>query len=151
MSIQKEPTDEIHTAIAQRLKSAVLKEARARGIPLRSVLEAALLDRYNPERSSNDRQLIARELKTLRRDITHVSAGNKVLFEAMGLLVKNLFSSLTPPTAEGRVAGDAFYARFVDAVVRAIETNESLMDQVMSLAAAGYDVQPSDAKETTDA
>lgn len=152
MSIQKEPTDEIHTAIALRLKRAIVKEARARDVPLRSVLEAALLDRYDPERSSNDRQLIARELKTLRRDIGHVSAGNKILFEAMALLVKNLFSSLTPPTAEGRLAGDAFYARFIDAVVRAIEMNEPLMDQVLSLAIAAHDTDPDlPTKEHVDA
>ena len=139
MSIQREPSEEIHTLIASRLKRAVVREAAERRIPLRSVLEAALADRYDPERGARDQQQVIRELKTLRREITHVSAGNKVLFEAQALLVKNLFSSLTPPTAEGRLAGDAFYARFIDAVVCAIETNEPLMDQVLALAIVQHD------------
>jgi len=139
MTVQQEPSDAIHTRIAERLKRAVLREASQRGISLRGVLEAALRDRYDPEREARDKQLVIRELKTMRREITHVSASNKVLFEAMALLVKNLFSSLTPPTAEGRVAGDQFYARFIDAVVRAIENNEPLMDQVLSLAIVNYD------------
>ena len=153
MTVQKEPTDEIHTHIAERLKRAVVREASKRGIPLRSVLEAALHDRYDPERGAQDRQLVIRELKTLRRELSHVSAGNKVLFEAMALLVKNLFSSLTPPTAEGRAAGDQFYARFIDAVVRAIENNEPLMDQVLSLAIVNYDneTKKSDAEVSPDA
>jgi hypothetical protein len=139
MTVQQEPSDAIHTRIAARLKRAVMREAAQRGISLRGVLEAALRDRYDPEREARDKQLVIRELKTMRREITHVSASNKVLFEAMALLVKNLFSSLTTPTAEGRVAGDQFYTRFIDAVVRAIESNEPLMDQVLSLAIVNYD------------
>ena len=67
--------------------------------------------------------------------------------------MKNLFSSLTPPTAEGRVAGDQFYARFIDAVVRAIEKNEPLMDQVLSLAIINYDseTKKSDVEVSPDA
>jgi hypothetical protein len=135
----RDPTAHLHLRLSQRLKRAALHEASERGISVRSVLEAALRDRYDPERAARDKQLILRELKTMRREITHVSAGNKVLFEAMALLVKNLFSSLTPPTADGRLAGDAFYARFIDAVARAIEANEPLMDQVLSLAIVNYD------------
>lgn len=135
----REPTAHLHLRLSQRLKRAATQEAAERRITVRSVLEAALRDRYDPEREARDKQLVLRELKTLRREITHVSAGNKVLFEAMALLVKNLFSTLTPPTADGRLAGDAFYARFIDAVARAIETNEPLMDQVLSLAIVNYD------------
>lgn len=152
MSTRREPSEEIHTLIASRLKRALVREAVERRIALRSVLEAALTDRYDPEREKRDLQQVVRELKTLRREITHVSAGNKVLFEAVALLVKNLFSSLTPPTAEGRLAGDAFYARFIDAVVRAIEANEPLMDQVLSLAIVQHDATAtlSEPKETSD-
>jgi hypothetical protein len=151
MSVRREPSEEIHTLIASRLKRAVVREASERGIALRSVLEAALSDRYDPERGARDQQQVIRELKTLRREITHVSAGNKVLFEALALLVKNLFSSLTPPTAEGRLAGDAFYARFIDAVVRAIETNEPLMDQVLALAIVQHDNSPPETETHPDA
>ncbi|MBS1999202.1 MAG: hypothetical protein JSS86_22905 [Cyanobacteria bacterium SZAS LIN-2] len=152
MSTQREPSEEIHTLIASRLKRALVREAVERRIALRSVLEAALIDRYDPEREKRDLQQVVRELKTLRREITHVSAGNKVLFEAVALLVKNLFSSLTPPTAEGRLAGDAFYARFIDAVVRAIEANEPLMDQVLSLVIVQHDATAtlSEPEETSD-
>jgi len=143
----------INTRVSGKLKRAVLREAAERGITVRSVLEAALRDRYDPERAARDKQRIVRELKTLRRELTHVAAGHKVLFEAMALLVKNLFSSLSPPTAEGRVAGDQFYARFIDAVVRAIENNEPLMDQVLSLAIVNYDseTKQSDAEVSPDA
>lgn len=147
MSTQREPSEEIHTMIASRLKRAAVRESIERRIALRSVLEAALSDRYDPDRGTRDLQQVARELKTLRREITHVSAGNKVLFESIALLVKNLFSSLTPPTAEGRLAGDAFYARFIDAVARAIETNAPLMDQVLALAIVQHD-NPSTETET---
>ncbi len=141
--------DHIHTHLSAKLKRAVLREASERGITLRGILEAALRDRYDPERATNDKQLVIRELKTLRREVTHVAAGNKVLFEALALLVKNLFSSLTPPTAEGRLAGDQFYARFIDAVVHAIEGNEPLMEQVLSLAIVNYDADSSMQKEDT--
>lgn len=152
MNKQREPSDVIHTSISARLKRAAVRESIERRIALRSVLEAALSDRYDPERGARDRQQVIRELKTLRREITHISAGNKVLFEALALLVKNLFSSLTPPTAEGRLAGDAFYARFIDAVVRAIEANEPLMDQVLSLAIVQHDTAAnlSEPEETTE-
>jgi pyridoxal biosynthesis lyase PdxS len=151
MSTRREPSEEIHTLIASRLKRAVVREARERGIALRSVLEGALIDRYDPERGARDQQQVIRELKTLRREITHISAGNKVLFEALALLVKNLFSSLTPPTAEGRLAGDAFYTRFIDAVVRAIEANEPLMDQVLALAIVQHDNHPPETEIHPDA
>ena len=128
------PTAHLHLRLPQTLKNAVAREASERGISTRNVFEAALRDRYDPERSARDGQLVVRELKALRREVTQVSAGNRVLFEALGLLVKNLFSSLTPPTAEGRLAGDAFYARFIDAVAHAIEKNDALMDRVLSLA-----------------
>ncbi len=136
---RREPVAHLHLRLSAQLKRAVMREAAERRITVRGVLEAALRDRYDPERAANDKQLAIRELKTLRREVTHVAAGNKVLFEAMALLVKNLFSSLTPPTAEGRLAGDQFYARFIDAVVHAIEGNEPLMDQVLSLAIVNYD------------
>lgn len=125
--------------LAAPLKRAVAREAAERHITFRSVVEAALRDRYDPERAYNDRQLVIRELKTLRREIRHVAAGNTVLFEALALLVKNLFSSLTPPTAEGRLAGDTFYARFIEAVTGAIERNEALMEQVLALAIVNFD------------
>ena len=136
---QNEPTDHLHLRLAPTLKRAAAREAAERRITLRNVVEAALRERYDPERAYSDRQHVIRELKTLRREITTVSAGNKVLFEALALLVKNLFSSLTPPTAEGRLAGDAFYARFIDAVVQAIERNEALMEQVLAMAIVSYD------------
>ena len=142
--------DHIHTHLSAKLKRAVLREAAERGITLRGILEAALRDRYDPERATSDKQLLIREIKTLRREVTNVAAGNKVLFEAMALLVKNLFSSLTPPTAEGRVAGDAFYARFIDAVVHAIESNEPLMEQVLSLAIVNYDSPPPQTETGTE-
>ncbi|HEX3896214.1 MAG TPA: hypothetical protein VHW73_08380 [Rudaea sp.] len=141
----------MHTRVAVRLKRALLREASERGITVRNVLEAALRDRYDPHREARDKLLVIRELKTMRREITHVSAGNKVLFEAVALLVKNLFSSLTPPTAEGRIAGDAFYARFIDAVVRAIETNDPLMDQVLSLAIVRHDEPKPNLEASRDA
>jgi len=129
----------LNTRVSAKLKRAALREAAERRLTVRGVIEAALRDRYDPERANQEKQSMIRELKTMRREITHVAAGNKVLFEALALLVKNLFSSLTPPSAEGRLAGDAFYARFIDAVVHAIESNEPLMDQVLSLAIVNHD------------
>lgn len=139
MTLKQEPAQFIHTRLSSPLKRAALREAAERRITLRGILEAALRDRYDPERDANDKHLFIRELKTLRHEVAHVAAGNKILFEALALLVKNLFSSLTPPTAEGRVAGDQFYARFIDAVVHAIESNEPLMQQVLALAIVNYD------------
>lgn len=142
----------INTRFSPRLKGAALREAAERRVSLRAVLEAAVRDRYDPEQSAAEKQLILRELKTLRREILQVGAGNKVLFEALSLLVKNLFSSLTPPTAEGRLAGDAFYARFIDAVITAIEGDDALMDRVLSLAIIQHDgtSHPPEPETTTD-
>lgn len=137
----------VHLWLATSLRRAAAREAAERRITFRSVVEAALRDRYDPERAGNDRQLVIRELKTLRQEITQVAAGNKVLFEALALLVKNLFSSLSPPTAEGRLAGDAFYARFIDAVVQAIENNQSLMEQVLVMAIVSYDGETNTTEE----
>lgn len=142
----------LNTRFSHPLKLAALQEAAKRRVTLRSVLETALRDRYDPERGGTEFRLVGRELKTLRREVAQVSAGNRVLFEALGLLVKNLFSSLAPPTAEGRIAGDAFYARFIDAVVRAIEKDDALMDQVLSLAIVAHDTERSETlKEKSDA
>lgn len=140
--LEKDTPVFINTRFSRRLKRAALREAAERRVSLRAVLEAAVRDRYDPERSASEKQLLIRELKTLRREVMQASAGNKVLFEALSLLVKNLFSSLTPPTAEGRVVGDAFYARFIDAVIAAIETDDAVMDRVLSLAAVQYDSTP---------
>lgn len=145
---ESEAFDVINTRLSMRLKRAAMREAAERRITLRGILEAALRDRYDPERDGNDKQLFIRELKTLRNEVAQVAAGNKILFEALALLVKNLFSSLTPPTAEGRVAGDQFYARFIDAVVHAIESNEPLMQQVLSLAIVNYDGGESQREQT---
>jgi hypothetical protein len=133
------PAEHVHMRLAASLKRAAAREAAERHITFRGVVEAALRDRYDPERAYTDRQLVIRELKTLRREIANVSTGNTVLFEALALLVKNLFSSLTPPTAEGRLAGDAFYARFIEAVTGAIERNETVMAQVLALSVVNYD------------
>jgi hypothetical protein len=114
------------------------------------ILEAAVRDRYDPERAATEKQLVLRELKTLRREVLQVGAGNKVLFEALGLLVRNLFSSLTPPTADARLVGDQFFARFVDAVASAIENDDALMDRVLSLAVVRHDGMPSEPEETTN-
>lgn len=131
---EKDSSDIINTRFSSRLKRAALREAAERRVSLRAILEAAVRDRYDPERSATEMQLVIRELKTLRREILQVGAGNKVLFEALALLTKNLFSSLTPPTAEARLVGDQFYARFIDAVIAAIENDDALMDRVLSLA-----------------
>jgi hypothetical protein len=142
----------LHTRLSHPLKRAALQEAAKRRVTLRSVLETALRDRYDPDRAGAELRLVVRELKALRREVAQVSAGNRVVFEALGLLVKNLFSSLTPPTSEGRIAGDVFYARFIEAVVRAVEKDEALMDQVLSLAIVAHDAARSETlKEKSDA
>lgn len=137
-SIEKDLSEVINTRFSSKLKRAALREAAERRVSLRAILEAAVRDRYDPERSATEKQLVIRELKTLRREVLQVGAGNKVLFEALALLVKNLFSSLTPPTAEARLVGDQFYARYIDAVIAAIENDDALMDRVLSLAVVGH-------------
>lgn len=139
-AFEKERSEIINTRFSSRLKRAALREAAERRVSLRAILEAAVRDRYDPERSATEKQLVIRELKTLRREVLQVGAGNKLLFEAFALLVKNLFSSLTPPTAEARLVGDQFYARFIDAVIAAIENDDALMDRVLSLAVVRHDV-----------
>jgi len=147
---EKESSEIVNTRFSSRLKRAALREAAERGVSLRAILEAAVRDRYDPERSATEKQLVIRELKTLRREVLQVGVGNKVLFEALALLVKNLFSSLTPPTAEARLVGDQFYARFVDAVIAAIENDDALMDRMLSLAVIRHDTTPhfSESEET---
>lgn len=139
MTIDKDEAEIVNTRFSSRLKRAALREAAERRVSLRTILEAAVRDRYDPERSATEKQLVIRELKTLRREVLQVGAGNKVLFEALALLVKNLFSSLTPPSAEARLVGDQFYARFIDAVIAAIEADDALMDRVLSLAVVCHD------------
>lgn len=148
--VEREPLAIINTRFSLRLKRAALREAAERRVSLRAILEAAVRDRYDPERAATEKQLVLRELKTLRREVLQVGAGNKVLFEALGLLVRNLFSSLTPPTADARLVGDQFFARFVDAVAAAIENDDALMDRVLSLAVVRHDGMPSEPEETTD-
>ncbi|MBN8888449.1 MAG: hypothetical protein J0I77_22240 [Rudaea sp.] len=139
---EKDSSEIINTRFSSRLKRAVLREAAERRVSLRAILEAAVRDRYDPERSATEKQLVIRELKTLRREVLQVGAGNTLVFEALALLVKNLFSSLTPPTAEARLIGDQFYARFIDAVIAAIENDDALMDRVLSLAVVRHDATP---------
>jgi len=149
---EKESSEIINTRFSSRLKRAALREAAERRVSLRAILEAAVRDRYDPERSATEKQLVIRELKTLRREVLQVGVGNKVLFEALALLVKNLFSSLTPPTAEARLVGDQFYARFIAAVMSAIENDDVVMDRVLSLAVVGHHAATNvpESKETTD-
>ncbi|WP_395641435.1 hypothetical protein [Rudaea sp.] len=149
-SIEKDPSEVINTRFSSRLKRAALREAAERRVSLRAILEAAVRDRYDPERSATEKQLVIRELKTLRREVLQVGAGNKVLFEALALLVKNLFSSLTPPTSEARLVGDQFYARYIDAVIAAIENDDALMDRVLSLAVVGHQSPQVEPKEASD-
>ncbi len=139
MKPDKDRSAIIHTRFSPRLKRAILREAGESQVSLRAILEASVRDRYDPERTASHWQSVTRELKTMRREIAHVSAGNTVLLESLALLVKNLFSSLAPPTAEGRLAGDAFYARFMDAVVSAIESDRILIKRVLALAIAQHD------------
>ncbi|MBS0513909.1 MAG: hypothetical protein JSS16_00330 [Proteobacteria bacterium] len=148
----KDSSEIVNTRFSSRLKRAALREAADRNVSLRAILEAAVRDRYDPERSATEKQLVIRELKTLRREVLQVGAGNKVLFEALALLVKNLFSSLSPPTAEARLVGDQFYARFIDAVIAAIENDDALMDRVLSLAVVQHGATPpsSEPEESID-
>lgn len=149
---EKDSSEIVNTRFSSRLKRAALREAAERRVSLRAILEAAVRDRYDPERSATEQQLVVRELRTLRREVLQIGAGNKVLFEALVLLVKNLFSSLTPPTAEARLVGDQFYARFIDAVIAAIENDDALMDRVLSLAVVrhGTPSEHSTSEDTDD-
>lgn len=131
-TLKQDPHKPLYTRLDKKLATAMAREAASRNTTARAVLESALRDRYDPDRASNDSILMLREIRTLKKQIGRIEFSNKLILEAVTLMTKNIFSSLQPPTKEGRAQGEAFYSRFVETVTKVVTEDRSVLDNLMA-------------------
>ncbi|MFC6842318.1 hypothetical protein [Xanthomonas theicola] len=122
--------ERIEARVPRPLAQALRREAAERAISMRAVVEQAIAERYDPAKAAEETLTILRELRTLRRDVQRSEFGVRVMLEAFTLSMKNVFSSLPPPTAAGKAAGESFYNALINAVERVIGADQALVDKL---------------------
>jgi hypothetical protein len=59
-----------------------------------------------------------------------VNFSNRVLVELFTLSMKNLFATVSPPTAAQRAAGEGFYAALLTAVAKNLSEDTPVIDRI---------------------
>src|SRR5690606_1278550 len=99
----------LHTRIDARLMEVVRREAEQRNVSIRTVVESAVRERYDPVAAQRQDAALLAEVRALRREVGQVNFANRVMVELTTLTTRNLFQRLPSPTDESRAAGNGFY------------------------------------------
>ncbi len=121
--------ERVELRLPGHLASAVRREAAERRTSMRAIMEAAIAERYDPQRAAEETLMLLRELRTLRRDVQRAEFASRVMLEAFTLSMKNIFSSLPPPTPAGKAVGESFYNALVNSVERVLASDQALVDK----------------------
>ncbi|MEO6923873.1 MAG: hypothetical protein ABI142_08610 [Bryocella sp.] len=114
------------------MHGALKREAASRRIAVSSLIEQCVRDHYDPEQAKAEQNMLLKEIRTLDRRMGAVTFSNRVLVELVTLSMKNLFSTVSPPTAAQRAAGQGFYAELLAAVTRNLCEDTPVLDRIMA-------------------
>lgn len=132
MALTPIPRKRLHARLDARLLDLAQREADQRRIPLQSILDAALRERYDPERDVQGQHEVLKEVRGLRQEIRQVSFGNRMLVELSTLTTKNLFACLPAPTPASQLAGHGFYTALLAAVEKVFTQDTPVLDRLMA-------------------
>jgi hypothetical protein len=131
MTLRK-PDGRVATSIRllRPLHSALATEAATRRISVSSLIEQCVRDHYDPERAKAEQRMLIKEIRTLDKRMGAVNFSNRVIVELFTLSMKNLFATLSPPTASQRAAGEGFYTALLAAVAKNLSEDTPVLERI---------------------
>ena len=120
----------LHTRIDARLMEVVRREAEQRNVSIRTVVESAVRERYDPVAAQRQDAALLAEVRALRREVGQVNFANRVMVELTTLTTRNLFQRLPSPTEESRAAGNGFYNALIASVEKVLVQDRPLLDKL---------------------
>lgn len=140
----KEPrtkTTQIVLRLPLNVGRTVKLEAAKRHISMNTIIVQALQDRYDPEKAGTEQLLTLKEIRALDKRMGAVNFSNRVLVELFTLTMKNLFATLTPPTAAQRSAGEGFYTALLAAVAKNLSEDTPVLERITAMVMRANDSQ----------
>jgi hypothetical protein len=135
------PEGRVATSIRlpRSLHAAIRNEAATRRITASSLIEQCVRDHYDPEQAKAEQNMLMKEIRTLDRRVGAANFSNRVMVELVTLSMKNLFATLSPPTAAQRAAGEGFYTALLAAVARNLSEGTPVLERIMAAVNRGDD------------
>lgn len=127
----------LHTRIDARLMEVVRREAEQRNVSIRTVVESAVRERYDPVAAQRQDAALLAEVRALRREVGQVNFANRVMVELTTLTTRNLFQRLPSPTEESRAAGNGFYNALIASVEKVLVQDRPLLDKLAASMTGG--------------
>ena len=127
----------LHTRIDARLMEVVRREAEQRNVSIRTVVESAVRERYDPVAAQRQDAALLAEVRALRREVEQVNFANRVMVELTTLTTRNLFQRLPSPTDESRAAGNGFYNALIASVEKVLVQDRPLLDKLAASMTGG--------------
>lgn len=127
----------LHTRIDARLMEVVRREAEQRNVSIRTVVESAVRERYDPVAAQRQDAALLAEVGALRREVGQVNFANRVMVELTTLTTRNLFQRLPSPTDESRAAGNGFYNALIASVEKVLVQDRPLLDKLAASMTGG--------------
>jgi hypothetical protein len=127
----------LHTRIDARLMEVVRREAEQRNVSIRTVVESAVRERYDPVAAQRQDAALLAEVRALRREVGQVNFANRVMVELTTLTTRNLFQRLPSPTDESRAAGNGFYNALIASVEKVLVQDRPLLDKLAASMTGG--------------
>lgn len=127
----------LHTRIDARLMEVVRREAEQRNVSIRTVVESAVRERYDPVAAQRQDAALLAEVRALRREVGQVDFANRVMVELTTLTTRNLFQRLPSPTDESRAAGNGFYNALIASVEKVLVQDRPLLDKLAASMTGG--------------
>lgn len=127
----------LHTRIDARLMEVVRREAEQRNVSVRTVVESAVRERYDPVAAQRQDAALLAEVRALRREVGQVNFANRVMVELTTLTTRNLFQRLPSPTDESRAAGNGFYNALIASVEKVLVQDRPLLDKLAASMTGG--------------
>ncbi|MBH1823279.1 hypothetical protein I5W16_11895 [Stenotrophomonas maltophilia] len=118
----------LNSRIDKELLDLAKAEAQRRRLTVRSIVEAALRERYSSDVEKQAEWELLTELRTLRRQVDQLDFGCRVLTEIVTLTIPNLFARLGTPTTVSNDAGRGFYNALIASVEKVFSQGTPLLD-----------------------
>ena len=135
----------LNSRIDRALLDLAKAEAQQRRLTVRSIVEAALRDRYSPDAGKQAEWELLTELRTLRGEVSRLDFGYRVLTEIVTLTIPNLFARLGSPTVANNDAGRGFYNALIASVEKVFSQGTPLLDK---LSAKLFRLEPDESTST---
>jgi hypothetical protein len=116
--------------VPRALGNALKTESAQRRISVNSLIVQCLRDHYDPERAKAEQLMLIKEIRTLDKRMGAVNFSNRVLVELFTLTMKNLFATISPPTAAQKAAGEGFYTALLAAVAKNLSEDTPVLERI---------------------